>query len=405
MAAKSSGPANYNGHTLTVWIMQGDDQQQWMDSVRADFQKAYPGADVSFQVQQWSGIQQNLSIALASVDPPDVVDIGNTQTSYYASTGGLLDLGPYLDELGRRQWTESMNKSTLYQGKQYAAPWYAGNRVVLYNKDLWAKAGLTSVPKTRAQWLSDLSKLQNTAGVSSALWLPGQNWYAFDGFLQDEGAQLVKKDTASGTWTGNLETPAAIRAVQFFKQLQSYGNAPKDQDEAHPIQADRFAQGDIASMIAMGWEGEEAVKKNPKLAGKLGWFPIPGRTADKPAATFLGGSNLGVALNTRQKELAIGFLKIALDDRNEALFAKASGFLPNRASLVSALKANPYGQAAAQAIDEAGYTPLVPTWGNVEASPNPIVTKFLTPYLQGKVSAAQGAEAANAVLSDRLSWQ
>ncbi|MFD0328994.1 extracellular solute-binding protein [Streptacidiphilus monticola] len=274
-------------------------------------------------------------------------------------------------------------------GQAVRRPWYAGNRVVLYNKDLWAKAGLTSVPKTRAQWLSDLSKLQNTAGVSSALWLPGQNWYAFDGFLQDEGAQLVKKDTASGTWTGNLETPAAIRAVQFFKQLQSYGNAPKDQDEAHPIQADRFAQGDIASMIAMGWE-EEAVKKNPKLAGKLGWFPIPGRTADKPAATFLGGSNLGVALNTRQKELAIGFLKIALDDRNEALFAKASGFLPNRASLVSALKANPYGQAAAQAIDEAGYTPLVPTWGNVEASPNPIVTKFLTPYLQGKVSAAQG---------------
>ncbi|WP_037607827.1 extracellular solute-binding protein [Streptacidiphilus rugosus] len=398
-AKSSPSPTSWQGKTLVVWLMKGDDSAAWMDSVKSAFLQQYAGAKIDFQVQDWTGIQQKVTDALASLTPPDVIDIGNTQTPYYAASGGLMDLTPYLGGLGASTWNSFMNKSTIYQKKQYAAPWYAGNRVVMYNKKLWKRAGLGPTPTTQEQWLSDLATLQQTSGVSSAMWLPGQNWYAFDGFLQDEGAQLVREDSP-GVWSGNLDSPQALRATAFFKKLRSFGKAPVDVNEAN--QAAEFAKGNVGCMIAMGYEAATAVSKNVS-ADDIGWFPIPGKTANRPARTFLGGSNLTVSLNTQNKDLALGFLKIALNDVNESLMAKTSGFLPNRTSLYGALAGNTYAQAAAKSAPDAGYTPLLPTWGNVETSPNPVITLYLGPILQGH-DASAAAQAADTEMTTRLAW-
>ncbi|MBC3843941.1 extracellular solute-binding protein [Streptacidiphilus sp. 4-A2] len=356
------------------------------------------GGRLDIESEQWNGIQLRLSEALSALTPPDVVDIGNTQTSYYAGIGGLLDLAPYRDQLGGADWSSTMNASTLVNGVQYAAPWFAGLRVVMYNKALWAKAGLTP-PSTQAQWIDDLQVLRNTPGVSSALWLPGQDWYAFDGFLQQAGASIIVR--RDGHWVGNLDSAAGFSAATLFQRLQSFGQAPRNGDEAHPVQADEFAKGDVASMIAMGYEADTVLQQNPGMAADIGWFPIPGPQSGVPAKTFLGGSDLAVARNTTNRTLALGFLKLALDDSNESAFAKQSGFLPNRAGLYSALQGNAYGEAESQAAPYAGYTPLVANWGSVEATPNPITTEFLTPVLDGE-DQVPAADRADQEISARL---
>ncbi|TDU04287.1 N,N'-diacetylchitobiose transport system substrate-binding protein [Streptomyces sp. 846.5] len=395
--AKSSA-TSFEGRKLVVWLMAGDDLPSWMASVKAQFEQQYPGATVDFKTQQWTGIQATVTDALSNMVPPDILDIGNTQTAYYASTGGLMDLDKYRTQLGGADWTPSMNKSTLVGGKQFAAPWYAGPRAVMYNKKLWNRAGLTP-PTTMAQWLTDLAQLKQTSGVKSALYLPGQNWYAFDGFLQDAGADVLTEQ--NGRWVGDLGSPQALQAAQLFKKLNSFGTAPVDQDEGHPLESSVFAKGDVASMIAMGYEENAVVKDNPGMAGDIGWFPIPGDTPGKPAKTFFGGSNLAVAQNSANPDLALGLLKIALNDTNESAFAKQSGFLPNKATLYPALKGNAYAAAASQEAADAGFTPLVPNWGNVENTPNPITDLFLTPILQGK-DPQTAAAAADAKLAARL---
>ena len=392
-------PTSYDGKTLTVWLMAGDNPQSWVEAVTLQFESEYPGAKVVVQPQQWTGIEQKLTSALAGLTPPDVIEIGNTQTSYYASTGGLLDLDPYLSDLGGSGWTPSMAKSGIVGGKHLAAPWFAGNRVVMYNKKLWKAADLQPDPKTMVDFETDLAKLQQTSGVDSALYLPGQNWYAFDGFLQDAGADILA--LKNGQWVGDLNSPAALKAATLFKTLQAFGKAPKDKDEQHPVQANVFAKGNVASMIAMGYEEAGVIAANKKMAGNIGYFPIPGATAGKPAKTFLGGSDLAVAATSQQRTLALAFLKIALSDDNERSYVKLNGFLPNKASLYSALDGNAYAQAAQKALPNAGFTPLVKAWGNVEVAPNPISTLFLTPILEDKDPVA-AANAADAKLTSRI---
>ncbi|MEU8548574.1 extracellular solute-binding protein [Streptomyces roseoverticillatus] len=382
--------------SLTVWFMDGSNPPGWTKTVQAEFEQK-TGAKLNVQVQKWDGIQQKLTTALSESSPPDVVEVGNTQTPSYAQTGGLSELGDLKKEIGA-DWTDSLNKPAVFEGKQYAAPWYAANRVVIYNKKVWADAGVTDVPKTRADFFKALEAIQKK-GEAEPLYLPGQNWYFFDGLTIGTGADLVKKDGKK--WVSNLGDPKVAKAMDVYKQYQAFSKAPKDKDEATPQQADVFAKGKTGAFIGMGWEAATAIKANPAIEKDLGYFTIPGETAGKPEGVFLGGSNLAVAAGSKKQDLAKEFLKIALSDKNEGALAKEVGSIPNKDSLLDSLKGNAAAEAAAPAAKGGGTTPLIPEWAAVENAPNPIKA-YMTAVLNGK-SPEEAAKQVEADVNKRLS--
>ncbi|MFH9978599.1 extracellular solute-binding protein [Streptomyces sp. NPDC017179] len=390
-----SGKDGYAGQTLTVWVMDGSSPDQWQKDVTAAFE-AKTKAKVKFEIQQWDGIQQKLTTSLSEENPPDVFEIGNTQTPAYAKTGGLADLADLKSSIGA-DWTGALNNSSVYEGKQYAAPWYFANRVVLYNKKLWADAGIKDTPKTRDEFYADLKKVGDKTGAEP-IYLPGQNWYHFVGLVIGEGGELVKKD--GDKYVSNLADPKIAAAMETYKKFQALSKAPKDKDEAHPQQGEVFAKGKVGAFIGMGWEAGIAIKANPKIEKEIGYFTIPGATADKPEGVFLGGSNLAVAAGSKKQELAREFLKIALSDQYEGQLAKENGVIPNKESLQSNLQGNAVAEAAAPAAAGGGTTPLIPEWAAVENDPNP-VKAYMTAVLKGK-SPADAAKQVEGEFNKRL---
>ncbi|WP_112467140.1 extracellular solute-binding protein [Streptomyces triticisoli] len=390
-----SGKDGYAGQTLTVWVMDGSSPDQWQKDVAAAFE-AKTKAKVKFEIQQWNGIQQKLTTALSEENPPDVFEIGNTQTPAYAKTGGLADLADLKSSIGA-DWTDSLNNSSVYEGKQYAAPWYFANRVVLYNKKVWADAGIKDTPKTRDEFYADLKKIGEKTGAEP-IYLPGQNWYHFVGLVVGEGGELVKKD--GDKYVSNLDDPKIAAAMETYKKFQALSKAPKDKDEATPQQGEIFAKGKVGAFIGMGWEAGIAIKANPKIEKEIGYFTIPGATADKPEGVFLGGSNLAVAAGSKKQDLAKEFLKIALSDQFEGQLAKENGVIPNKESLQSNLQGNAVAEAAAPAAAGGGTTPLIAEWAAVENEPNPIKA-YMTAVLNGK-SPAEAAKQVEGEFNKRL---
>jgi N,N'-diacetylchitobiose transport system substrate-binding protein len=393
-----AGADGYAGQTLKVWVMDGSSPDQWQKDVAAAFEKQTK-AKVKFEVQQWNGIQQKLTTALSEDNPPDVFEIGNTQTPAYAKTGGLADLADLKTSVGA-DWTQSLNNSSVYEGKQYAAPWYFANRVVIYNKKIWADAGIKELPKTRDEFYADLKKIGDKT-KAEPLYLPGQNWYHFVGLVVGEGGELVKKD--GDKYVSNLADPKVAAAMETYKKFQSLSEAPKDKDEATPQQGEVFGKGNVGAFIGMGWEAGIAIKANPKIEKRIGYFTIPGATAEKPEGVFLGGSNLAVAAGSKKQDLAKEFLKIALSDKYEGELAKLNGVIPNKESLQTNLKGNAAAEAAAPAAAGGGTTPLIAEWAAVENAPNPIKT-YMTAVLNGK-SPAEAAEQVEDEFNKRLSQQ
>ncbi|OEJ93376.1 extracellular solute-binding protein [Streptomyces thermolilacinus] len=365
--------------TVTVWLMKGSASDEFLKRFTTAYENEHPGTRLDIVIQEWTGIGKKVSAALASEDAPDVIEVGNTQVAQYAETDLLYDLTlESVRDLGREDWIPGLAQPGSIDGSQFGIPWYAANRVVIYRKDLFRQAGIDEPPKTREQWLKDTEKINETG--AQGIYLAGQDWYTLSGFIWDEGGELAVE--RNGEWTGALDSPQAVKGMKFYKTLQSLGDGPKDADEENPPQAEVFAKGDIAQIIATPSAAAAIQQHNPALGSRLGFFPIPGKTADKPGAVFTGGSDLVVPVNAGERAAAIDVVTALAGKEWQTDFARTMKHVPNKISLASVVEGEEATAAMAAGAARGRATPNSPKWADVEAN-NPI-KPYMTAVLRGE---------------------
>ncbi|MFD3730908.1 extracellular solute-binding protein [Streptomyces sp. NPDC058632] len=380
--------------TVTVWLMQHSASQEYLDRFTEDFERTHSGLDIDIRIQEWTGIGEKVQGALAAKDGagPDVIEVGNTQVAQYAEGNGLHDLTlESMRDWGREDWLPGLAEPGQFSSQQYGIPWYAANRVVIYRKDLFRQAGVTDPPKTREAWLAATEKL-NTAG-NQGIYLAGQDWYTLAGFIWEDGGELAKE--RDGVWQGALHGPAALRGMDFYRRLQALGGGPVDADEEHPPQAGVFAEGRVAQIVAVPGLARAIVRQNPDLEDELGYFPVPGRTADRPGAVFTGGSDLVVPANAGNKDGAIEVVSALTGAEWNTELARTMNYVPNKTTLADAVAEEPGVAAMAAGAAEGRATPGTPRWGAVEAD-NPIKT-YMTKVLTGADPATEAERASRRI--------
>ncbi|MCW7942903.1 sugar transporter [Streptomyces hygroscopicus] len=388
-------PGGTERRTVTVWLMKDSASAAFLDRFTRDFERTHGDLRLDIRIQEWTGIGAKVRAALRRTDGggPDVIEVGNTQVAQYVDGGGLMDLTlESLRDADMDHWLPGLAQPGSFAGHQYGIPWYAANRVVIYRKDLFARAGVTEPPKTRAQWLTETAKL-NFAGTQG-IYLAGQDWYTLAGFIWDEGGDLARQ-SPSGGWEGTLQTPAALRGMEFYKRLQALGAGPVDADEEHPPQAGVFAQGRVAQIVAVPGLAQAVVQKNPGLGGRLGYFPVPGKTAARPGAVFTGGSDLVIPRNTGDRRGATAVVAALTGTTWETDLARTMNYVPNKTTLARAVAGEEGVSAMAAGAAQGRATPAAPAWAAVEAD-NPIKT-WMTRVLQGADPAAEAARASRSI--------
>ncbi|MFE0178370.1 extracellular solute-binding protein [Streptomyces sp. NPDC059002] len=380
--------------TVTLWLMRGSASQEFVDRFTEDFEKEHGSIDLDVRIQEWTGIGAKVKKALKddSGEGPDVIEVGNTQVAQYVDEGGLYDLTlESARDLGVNDWLPGLAEPGRFNNAQYGIPWYAANRVVIYHKDLFAEAGIERPPRTRAEWLADTEKL-NTGG-KQGIYLAGQDWYTLSGFIWDEGGDLAKE--SSGEWKGALHSPAALRGMEFYRRLQALGEGPRDADEEHPAQAGVFAGGDVAQIVAVPGAARAIEEKSPELKGKLGYFPIPGKTAARPGTVFTGGSDLVVPERSDDHEGAVEVIEALAGKKWQTDLARTMNYVPNKAKLAPAVAGEAGVAAMAVGAANGRATPNSPRWAEVEAD-NPI-KGYMTRVLTGGDPATEARKASRRI--------
>jgi len=394
--------------TLTVWLMKGSLPDETVATLNTQFQAAHPGWTVDYQVQNWDGIVAKLTTALASNNPPDIVELGNTQAVTFEQAGALMDISSQRQALGGgtsndsatadEAWLGSLNDTSIWEGKLYAMPFYAGDRLVIYNKTQFAAAGIDPATITSKDKMIAAAKTLQAKYASvkdySGLYTAGQNWYELLQFIWDRGGDVAVDQ--NGTWKATLESPQAMQGIQDYVDYYKAGSTgPADNDEMNPPEYDIFHQGKAGMFIGNGWEIGSAVGTDGKLkADEVGVFAIPSATDGKTAPVFLGGSDLGIAANSKNQQQALDWLKQLNTDAGQQLLIKA-GWIPSLKTAAANIPAdNPILQVQAkEAAAGSKSTPNDPRWASVEAN-NPIKS-MLTQILTGKASIADAAKAAD----------
>ncbi|WP_211261427.1 ABC transporter substrate-binding protein [Pseudonocardia acaciae] len=333
-----SGTSGSDPNTITYWASnQGPSLQRDKEILTpelAEFTKR-TGINVKLEVIDWTHLLDRITTATTSGDGPDVVNIGNTWSASLQATGAFVDFdGPTLDKIGGRdKFLATSQSSTGAAGKTPASvPLYGLSYGLFYNKKAFAAAGITTPPKTWAEFVADAQKLTNPAANTYGLTLAGGSYtesahFAFILGKQHGGNFFDPAGKAS------FATPQNVAAVKQYLDLIGVHKVTIPSSAEHDTTQDAtadFAAGRAAMMMAQT-NTTEYIAATGMPAGDYGVAPLPFEVPPPPGAERVNSHVAGIniaAFKDKNTEAALKFIDFMTGRDEQVKLNKAYGSLP-----------------------------------------------------------------------------
>ena len=379
-------PAEPETGDITVWLVGADTPQTARDYLKQTFESENEGWTLTIEEKTWADVSDTYTAALSSNDSPDVVEVGNTQALGFADAGLFLDISDIQDQLGGSDLLPGLVEAGTYEGSLYAAPYYAGGRIVFYSPMM-----VDEVPATLDEYVAE--GVAMTTDTVSGIYAPGKDWYNALPYIWAFGGEIAVQD--GDTWDAQFSSPESLEGLNLLQTVyQDATVAPADGNElmaniafcngeAGFISSPAWAAGNLTG--AWPWADEDAGQNSEgcpdTYAADLGAFALPGLEAGETAPIFAGGSNVAVATKSAAPTKAKAALEIMLSEDYQKLLAE-QGLTPGIISAASALPDTPIAQAQAAALANSKGTPASPNWAEVEATQ--IIPDALVRIAQGE---------------------
>lgn len=365
-----------DGGEITVWVVGSDTPEDARAYLKDTFESENDGWTLTVEEKTWADVSDTYAAALQSNDSPDVVEVGNTQTASFADQGLFLPL----EDFNTDDYLPGLVQSATYDGDLYAAPYYAGGRIVFYSQQI---LGDTAVPTTLDEYV-ETGKARRTDTLSG-IWAPGRDWYNALPYVWSHGGFIAEKD--GDAWKAGFSSEGGIEGLTQLQDVyQNASNAPKDGDETDPQVP--FCAGEDLFLSAPAWvqwsitapADAEAPGCPDTYGADLHAFALPGLEAGETAPIFAGGSNIAVATKSANPEQARAALDIMASAGYQDLLA-AGGLTPGLTASAANLPDTEIAKAQAVALENSQVTPTTPKWAEVEAAQ--IIQEALVKIAQG----------------------
>ncbi len=387
---------------VKVWLVGSDTPDEAREYLKTTFEAQNEGTELVIEEQQWDGLVDKLSQAMTSgTTSPQIVEVGNTQSTTFTSAGAFLDITDKYEELGGDDLLEGFVDIGTYDGVFYAAPYYAGSRLVFYSKAAYAAAGI-EVPTTLEEYAAAGKALKAAKPDQpnySGIWWPGQDWRNGLPFIWAAGGELAVQE--DGEWVGAINSPEAVAGLKQIQDIMLTANgAATDAKETDPQIP--WCAGETATLSAPGWVQGSLLDPDqggcPETEGDIGVYALPGTEAGESAPIFLGGSNIAIPAQAEHQDLAYEAMKIMLSDEYQTILAH-NGLTPAKVSLAPELGDTPVAQAIAVAAKNVKLTPVAPGWSNVESD---LIMETLFSQIAAGGDVQSLADSANDQITDAL---
>jgi multiple sugar transport system substrate-binding protein len=338
-AASPSGTHRTAATNLTIWV-------GWSARELSEFKKVvqeYDAKNKDVEVKVVGGINDDKIIAaLRAGNGPDVVSSFTSQNvGIYCSSGGWIDLAPYLKKsnIDIDVFPKATQYYTQYKGTRCALPLLADVYGFYYNKKLLQAAGLKSPPKTLDE-LTTYAKKLTKRNPDGSLKVVGFD--PFFGFYQNTAGAyqpLFNGKYFSGDKSSLGSDPSWAKFLRWQKSLidfYGYKNLVKWQtgagDEFSASHA--FETGKLAMMMDGEWRVAFIAAEHPEL--QYGTAPMPAMTASLYGAGYINGTIIGIPKNGKNRDAAWDLVKYLTT--NDHALAEFSNGIRNVPSTVSSTK-------------------------------------------------------------------
>lgn len=379
--AKSNGPV-----TITWWdTSDATNEAPTYQALVADFEKADPDIKVKYVNVPFADAQTKFQTAAGSSGAPDVLRSDVGWTPGFAKAGYLVPLDGTPAAADTSHTEKQLLTQASYNGKLYGVPIVTDALGLMYNKQLFTKAGITKAPTTWDQLKADAALVKQKDGVDGFAFNPA-SYYAMP-FLYGEGTDLV--DAAHKKIT--IDSAGAAKAIDTLKGVIAAPGVAKLDTTANGYAniMDAFENGKVASIIQGPWEITN-VYRGPSFTdhANLGIAAVPAGSTGTSGAP-IGGHNLVAyaGSDAAHQAAAEKFIAFMTSAQSQTTIALKNSTLPTRSdAYTSQVTASP-GIAGFQSILPTGVPrPSIPEYSSLYA---PFQTE-LVKILSGQESTGAG---------------
>ena len=258
----TSGPAVVQ---LTLWMGYTPPPPQSeavenlaLQSIINQFNQTHPDIHVTMRYVNNDFALQKVTVALQGNEQPDISYQYGTNMPQLAQTPKLVDLTSRVQDpsFDWNDFFEGERGVATVNGKVLGIPALVDNLAIVYNKDLFRKAGLpTPSPdwtwddvRTAAKALTDQSKQQfglvfPADGSETTVW-------EYEAMLWEAGGDILTSDNSKAAFNG----PGGVRALTMLQQMQQDGSLYLDFHPDAGKSEQLFNSGKLGMIITGPWD-------------------------------------------------------------------------------------------------------------------------------------------------------
>ena len=306
-----------DGASLVFWSMWSETEPQAIViQAAAEMFTSSTGVPVTINFNGRQGQREGVGPALTAGETIDIFDEDIDRVT--AQWGDhLLDLTDFVSsewsDTNGREFKSIVNNSLMNMafdkgGNKYTViPYQPFIFTTMYNKDLFAQAGIRNTPVNWEEFLEVCQKLVD-AGITPMTvdnaYIPANFGYTL---TRVAGVERTMEIFAAS----DLSDPAVLRVCEIFEEMVERGFiSPRAATNVFPEgQAGEFAMESVAMILCGTWLPNELKELNDELA--WGSFPWPSIDAGGagPEAHNIGAQCFGINKNTAYPNAAFAFVR------------------------------------------------------------------------------------------------
>ena len=394
--------------SITVWHSYTGNTAVEAQNLVNDFNKSQDKYTVSLQFSASSDqFDAKLINAIKNNAGPQMVLGDSTPQGFgtVVSTGKVVPLDPYLSDssstISRSDFTDAMLATGTFNKKLYSIPTDVGNFAVVYNKQMFHDAGITSTPTTWAELAADAAKLtKGTTQYGAYLPIGTGEWpvFTWQAMLWSAGGEFLNSDNTQALFGSD----AGVKALTAWTDMVKNGSA-YPQSLSSP--SDDQGLGALTSKkAAMMITGAYNLNTLDTALGKsnVGVFALPGVV--KPGMN-LGTNNSYILKGTSAQEAASwAFLEWWLQPSTQAKWDIATGYFPanqrttNDATYKKFLNDNPRIKVFISQLSYARARPSISQYAEISAALSTQIEKAMLQQESPAQALATAQSQANTIL-------
>lgn len=381
--------------TVTFWHAYSADSPEVAtldDVIIPAFEDKFPDVDVKSVPVPYDDLHQKLITAVAGDQLPDLVRADIGWVPELAELGVLVPLSeemPDFQEIADNTYPGSL-ATNKWKDAYYGLPLDTNTRVLLYNKDVLAAAGV-EVPTTVDE-LMDAAPALKESGAFAFADNGASGWNVLP-WIWSAGGDIVNEDVTKAD--GFINSEESIAGVQTLVDLFNAGHLPDIilGDSGGLATSDGLAQGAYSAILDGPW-------MYPIFAGQYPDFEL--HAAQVPAGdggsiSVVGGEDIVLTQSSQNKAAAAEFLRYLLSEEAQLAMAEVGQMSVLKSIGDQLTEINEYYAPFVEQLATAKPRPVTPAWSKIDT----ILQDEIRAAIRGEKSVKEALDAV-AVEADAL---